>query len=115
MTYVAEKTSELIYLEPEYLTPAQYTSVSELPAELKRKYDQLIKSIPLVGVVTPLIVIKSAKINPSTYSYDYQIFFNQQDYIYLAAKELKNPCPAVSFPASLPADQLVMIKDQLGL
>ena len=115
MTYVAEQTSQLVYIETAFLTPAKYTSVSELPEKLKEKYQQYLKSIPLVGIVTPLIVIQSDKINPSTYSYDYQIFFDQQDVIYLAAKELRQPCPAISFSGSLPADQLVMIKDQLGL
>jgi hypothetical protein len=101
-------------IEPLYIIPAQYTSESDLSEELKRKYDQLIKSIPLIGVVTPLVVIKG-KLNPKTYGYDYQIFFEKQDYIYLAAKELKTPCPAISFPGDLPIDQMILVRDQLGL
>lgn len=114
MAYVAEKTSELVYLASEYIRPARYTSPADLPAELNQKYDQLIKSIPLVGVNTPLIVVKG-KLNPKTYGYDYQIFFEKQDYIYLAAKELKQPCPAISFPGDLPIDQMILVGEQLGL
>lgn len=112
--YITEKTSELVYIETGFLTPARYTSPADLPEEEKQKYDQLIKSIPLVGVNTPLIVVKG-NLNPRTYGYDYQIFFEKQDYIYLAAKELKTPCPAISFPGDLPIDQMIMVRDQLGL